>query len=75
MIRVANDELRDRMGLECLSVVMWRGRLRWFGHVEKMGDGNWVMSVKSMNVEGVSAMGRLKATWDDIIQKISGILV
>ncbi len=33
-IRVANDELRDRMGLDCISVVMQRGRLRWFGYVE-----------------------------------------
>ncbi len=30
------------MGLEYISVVMQRGRLRWFGHVERMGDGNWV---------------------------------
>ncbi len=46
--RVANDKLRDRMGLECMSVVMQRGRLRWFGHVEQMGEGtsNW------MNEEG-----------------------
>ncbi len=40
--RVVNDELRDRMGLECISVVMQRSRLRWFGHVERMGDNNWV---------------------------------
>ncbi len=31
------------MGLECISVVMQRGRLRWFGLVERMGDGNWVI--------------------------------
>ncbi len=37
VLRDANDELRDRMGLEYISVVMRRGRLRWFGHVEKMG--------------------------------------
>ncbi len=36
-VRAANDELRDRMGLECTSVVMKRSRLRWFGHVEDGG--------------------------------------
>ncbi len=41
-VRVTNDELRDRMSLECTSVVMKRSRLRWFGHVERTGDGNWV---------------------------------
>ncbi len=49
------------MGLECISVVMWRGRLRWFGHVERRGEGNWVKRVRSMNVEGVSATGRQKS--------------
>ncbi len=37
-----HDELRDNMGLEYISVVMQRGRLRRFGHVERMGNGNWV---------------------------------
>ncbi len=38
----ANHELEDRVSLECISMVMWRGRLRWFGHVERFGDFNWV---------------------------------
>ncbi len=42
VLRIANNELRDRIGLECISVVMQRDRLRWFGHVERMGNGNWV---------------------------------
>lgn len=32
------------MGLECISV-MRRGRLRWFGHVERMDEGNGVRNV------------------------------
>ncbi len=44
---------------------MWR----WFGHVERMGDGNWVKRIRSMNVEGVSARERLKKTWNEVIQK------
>ena len=35
-IRIANEDLRSRMGLECISNVLRRGRLRWFGHVERM---------------------------------------
>ncbi len=30
------------MGNECVSVVMWKSRLRWSGHVERTGYGNWV---------------------------------
>ncbi len=51
------------MGLEYISVVMQRGRLRWFGH--GMGNGNLV---KSMNVEGVSAKGSPKKTGNEVIQ-------
>ncbi len=57
-VRVANYYLRDRMGLECISEVMQRGRLRWFGHVKRMGDGNWVKEVRSMNVGRVINRGR-----------------
>ncbi len=69
---IAKDELRDRMGLECISVVMWRGRLRWFGHVERMGGGNWVKRVSSMNDEGASAIGRLKLTWNENTERPQG---
>ncbi len=41
-VRVANDALRDRMGLECISVVMRRGRLKRFGRVERMEGDNWM---------------------------------
>ncbi len=49
-----DDELRDGLDLECiLSVVMRKGRLRWFGHVERMDDSNKVKGVRSRNVTGV----------------------
>ncbi len=50
-VKAANVELRDRIGLECISAVMQRSRLRWFGHVEKMGDGNWMKKIRSINFE------------------------
>ncbi len=53
-LRITYDVLRERMDLECISVVMWRARLRWLGHVEMMEDGNCVKRVRIMNVEGVS---------------------
>ena len=31
--RKPNVELRDRLGIESISEVMCRGRLRWFRHV------------------------------------------
>ncbi len=37
--------------------------------MEKMGEGNWVKRVRSMNVEGGSARGRPKKTWNEVIEK------
>ncbi len=55
--RVTDDELRDRLGLECLSAVMRRGRLRWLGNVERMDNGNWVSGIRITNVGDVANRG------------------
>ena len=34
--RKSNVELRDKLGVESISEVMRRGRMRWFGHVETL---------------------------------------
>ena len=67
--RIASEDLRERLGLECIGVVLRRGRLRWFGHVERMEDSNWVKRVRNVNVEGAVTRGRPKKTWDEVIQR------
>ena len=66
--RITDDQLRARLGLECIGEVMRRGRLRWFGHVERMVDDEWVKRVRNMDVEGRAAVGGPKMTWDRVIQ-------
>ena len=46
---------------------MQRGRLRWFGHVERMEDNNWVKRCRVMEVEGNRGRGRPKKTWEQVI--------
>ena len=67
-VRITNEELRSRMGLECISEVVRRGRLRWYGHVERMDKDSWVSKVRSVNVEGSVGRGRPKKTWDEVVQ-------
>ena len=67
-VTITGEELRERLNLECIEVVMRRGRLRWFGHVARMEEDNWVQRVRSINVEGAVARGRPKKTWDEVIQ-------
>ena len=43
--KVPTVELRRRLGIEGVVEVMRRGRLRWFGHVERKevdGEVDWV---------------------------------
>ena len=38
----ASAELLSRLDIESVSVVVRRGRLRWFGHVERKQPDDWV---------------------------------
>ena len=38
---LSSEELRRRVGVEGIGTVL-RHRLRWFGHVERKEDANWV---------------------------------
>ena len=49
--RKSSDELRDRLGLVSIRNFIQRGRLRWFGHVERLGNDNWVMKCREIIVE------------------------
>ena len=66
--RFTNEELRSRMGLECIREVIGRGRLRWYGHVERMDRASWVNKVRTMSVEGRVGRGRPKKTWNEVVQ-------
>ena len=36
------EELRELLGLEPISLMIKKSRLRWFGHVERKDDNDWV---------------------------------
>ena len=40
--RKRSDELLNSLGIECIENKIQRGRLRWFGHVERKEENNWV---------------------------------
>ena len=55
-VRMPSEELRERMGIESVSGVVKRSRLRWLGHVLRKDDDDWVRKCMSLEVEG--ARGR-----------------
>ena len=70
--RITSGELLDRVGLVDVTEVVRRGRLRWFGHVERRGVGDWVSGCRSMEVEGCrgpfQSQGRSRKTWMDCVK-------
>jgi hypothetical protein len=51
------------LGIESVTDVMRRGRLRWYGHVERKSDEDWTLKCQYIEVEGKRRNGRGKKTW------------
>jgi len=43
-------------------------RFRWFGHVERKADNDWVKHCITWEVEGIRQRGRPKKTWWDYVK-------
>src|SRR5207247_9391342 len=62
--RRPSEELRLKLGIEGVDGVVRRGRLRWFGHVERKEADNWVSKCRKMEVVGgVKNKRRSRKTW------------
>jgi hypothetical protein len=56
-------DLRKRLVIVCVDEVVRRGRLRWYGHVERKSKGDWVFDCRELEVEGAKGKGRGRKTW------------
>ncbi len=57
-------------GVGC-GVVEWvtRSTLRWFGHIEKMGNEEFVKKMYWSSVEGTNRRGRPLGRWEDGVRE------
>ena len=61
--------LRELLGLELVSLVIKKGRPRWFRHVEHKDDSEWTKHCTMTEVEETKPTARpRKIWWDGIIQ-------
>jgi len=67
--RVPSKELRGRLELEDIISVLQRNRLRWYGHVLRKEDNDWVKKCMQYKVGGTRPRGRPKKTWREIVEK------
>ena len=61
--RRTNEELRRLIGVEPITTVIISGRLRWYGHVMRKVDEDWVKKCMEFRVEDRTPAGRQKRTW------------
>ena len=50
--KCTNSDLRNRLGIDSIVDAVRRNRLRWFGHVERKADEDWVKRYTEMEMEG-----------------------
>ena len=56
---------RELLGLESVSLMIKKSRLKWFGHVERKDDNDWLKHRITWAVKGIRQRGRPKKTrWD-----------
>ena len=55
--------------MEDIISVLQRNRLRWYGHVLRKEDNDWVKKCMGYKVKGTRPRGRPKKTWRVIVEK------
>ena len=66
--RTTNEELIRLVGVEPITTFMRGGRLRWYGHVMRKGDEDWVKKCLGFRIEGKRPVGRPRKTWLESIE-------
>ena len=66
--RRTNEELRWLVGVEPITTLIRSGRLRWYGHVMRKGDEDWVKKCMEYRVEGRRPVGRPRKTWLESVE-------
>jgi len=56
--RVPSKELRERLGMDDIISILQQNRLRWYGHVQRKKDADWVKKCMEYEVEGSRPRGR-----------------
>ena len=61
--RRKNEDLREAFGLEPISDVIRRSRLRWFGQVCRREPEHLTRACQAVEIEGHVPRGRPRLTW------------
>ena len=64
----SNDQLLSVLGLHSIIDELRKRRLRWFGHITRREENNWVRLIQEFQVDGARAKGRPQKRWAEVIE-------
>ena len=68
--RLPSKELRERLGIDDIALVLQQNRLRWYGHhVLRKDDDGWVKKCMEYKVEGPRPRRKPKRTWREVVRE------
>ena len=65
--RILIMDLLKRFNLQPIKNIMQQRRLRWYGHIERMSEENWVNRCRSLVVNRKRERGRPRKTCEQVI--------
>jgi len=66
--RLPSKDLRERLGIDDIALVLQQNRLRSYGHVLRKDD-DWVKKCTEYEVERPRPRGRPKRTWREVVER------
>ena len=67
---VRNADIRDMLCQVPVSLKLRRARMKWFGHVERMGEERQVKRIMQAEMWGRRPRGRPRTRWKDVLTEI-----
>ena len=67
--RLPSKELRERLGVDDIALVLQQNRLRRYGYVLRKDDDDWVKKCMEHEVEGSRPRGRPKKTSREVVRE------
>jgi len=67
--RLPSKELRERLGVDDIALVLQQNRPRCNGHVLRKDDNDWVKKCMEYEVEGPRPRGRPKRTRREVVHE------
>jgi len=67
--KVQSKQSRERLGIDDIILILQQNWVRWYGHVLRKEDKDWVKKCMEYEVEGSRLRGRPKRTWTRVVQR------